>query len=315
MAPLPGSRMQALTLLTLRACGLADRAGALLAAVLAPGSRAGRRGDPGGGHRGPAGGNRGGPSAEGIAGAGNSLIELDLAENALGACTAAALGAALERNHALRRLDLSSNRIDVRCALHAHTTCPFTEMMESDTHGAHCCGTGLQDLLSLSPFERACTSKSCVYNLLSLYFIQFAPVGQWRTRTRGWPGGQRDPGGPQPGVECAGRRRRGCACQHAAAGAASWGFFLRKGSERRRDAHAVPSKDIWKASARASGACACRAPAWLLLHCARAGIQTRAPSCMRTLSCRSWTSATAATARRRQRFAFRQPCMAQVAEK
>lgn len=133
-APQPGSRMQALTLLTLRACGLTDCAGALLAAALAPGPPATRRGTPGGGPRGPAGPNRGGPSAGGVAGAGSSLAELDLAENALGASTAAALGAALERNHALRRLNLSNNRIDVRLTPHAHTTCLAPCTLMYDTH-------------------------------------------------------------------------------------------------------------------------------------------------------------------------------------
>jgi hypothetical protein len=116
LAPPPArARAQALTLLALRACGLTDRAGALLAAALAPGGAAGGRGgSPGGRAPGGAGPGRGPPSAE--AGACAGLTELDLGGNALGAGAAAALGAALERNRVLRRLDLSGNRINVRSA-------------------------------------------------------------------------------------------------------------------------------------------------------------------------------------------------------
>jgi len=109
------ARAPALTLLALRGCGLTDRAGALLAAALAPGGAVGGRGgSPGGRAPGGAGPGRGPPGAE--AGACASLTELDLGGNALGAGAAAALGAALERNRVLRRLDLSGNRINVRCA-------------------------------------------------------------------------------------------------------------------------------------------------------------------------------------------------------
>lgn len=121
------------------------------------------------------------------------------------------------------------------------------------------------------------------------------PVEHWRACTCGWPGGQCDPGGPEPGMERAWRRGRGCTCRHAAAGA---------------------TRLLSSASAEGASRCALAVCAWRgfsVAHvlCARAKM-TSLPPC-KTLACRSWTSGKQLRrASSRHDAALIQRCTAQV---